>query len=209
MVQLKFETEHDRSFDGSVQTLSLQISRAKVSVSFGGALVLSGTVKTSPANSYYGCFIRRFSKTFRLCAHPLLVLMPPTSVPSLTPHHCFTDCLKWSAVLVGKCSKVWWISFLYFLSSLWLVSQRSPLTHLSYRKHLVQNIRPPPPGNSTQLSSGAIEKFVFGKFDMKRVQTGLSFCRGTLCTRSQWGLEPLGLWNNMWARWGWTRAWIK
>lgn len=62
MVQLKFETEHDRSFDGSVQTLSLQISRAKVSVSFGGALVLSGTVKTSPANSYMGVLFADFRK---------------------------------------------------------------------------------------------------------------------------------------------------
>lgn len=217
MVQLKFETEHDRSFDRSMQTLSLQISRTKVSVSFeswlglvgaccapvGGALVLSGTeglLKQVLPTHIIGVLFADFRKHSD-CA--------PIHYSNLSPLWRRATALltvssgaQSSSVNAPKFDE--FLSFISFRPYDWCRNAvLCPIFHTE-NTWLKTSAR-----HSPQLSSGAIEKFVFGKFDMKRVQSSLSFCRGTLCTRSQWGLEPLGLRNNMWDRWGWTRAWIK
>lgn len=78
----------------------------------------------------------------RQAKHPLLFMSPRSSPPPSPALRCRLSLFAVSSGGAGKRSKVWWISLLYFLASVWqwLVSPPSPL---SCTKHLAQNIRPP------------------------------------------------------------------
>lgn len=135
-----------------------------------------GAVPASLPNSFWRCFIRRYSKTFRLCAkqniHSYLCR------PALHPRParlCVAGCRCLQSQVEALVNARKFDEFLYFISlrpcgSGWC--RLRPLFH----------------AQNTWLKTSVLRggccanyKFFLGTFVMKRVHNSSSFCRGTLC----------------------------